>query len=372
MFNKLGMPLFPVCIGLILGIIVAYFGAFWQNPLFSIYFGSLGFIASTVFLRHFSQSLLLARPLIYHALQVQLFFCVGIIIWNMQSLLVASLTESITTNTRNVFAVVDDISENAEGRYPFRVTLNLTPSSVAFYGKNLTLFLYKNFLKIGDSVVLQDFTLLPANLTDLKNGCLGMIFYQPQKTYLRKYRAFNLSFLHRLSIFKRKLCKRILNKMSELTRSFYGLIFLGYRQREVPVSLRELFQAWGISHYLARSGLHLTIFSYFCFFIFFLLPFGLFWRYLVAVAISVVYYLLTYASVSFLRAELMFVMAMFAKIFLRQSQQLHFLILTCMLVLLFNPYQLFALDFQLSFSLVFALLMVASFLAGDKRLTDAQ
>jgi competence protein ComEC len=229
------------------------------------------------------------------------------------------------------------------------------------------LFLRNNFLRIGDFVVLQNFSLLPPSNSDLRQGSLGLVFYQPGKTRLWKYRPLSLSFKHRLNIFKRKLCSKILHKMSDLTKSFYGLIFLGYRQKEVPVNLRLPFQAWGVSHYLARSGLHLTIFSYFCFFIFMLLPLGLWWRYCVAICISLIYYFLTYVSVSFLRAELMFVMGMLAKMFLQRSHQLHFLVLTCMLILLFNPYQVFALDFQLSFALVFSLLLVSSRLSREKQ-----
>ena len=364
-FNFIAAPLIPACVGFITGLVVCYFSA----SFFSLYFCLFWFFTTTLFVYHFRQSLFTHSGLLYNVLQFYIFMFCGGVVFRTNDLLVTTLVAEMTNRSCDLVTRVDEISQNTEGTYPHRAILDLGQTSAAFYNRHLILFLRNNFLHIGDFVVLQEFTLLPASHSDLRQGCLGLVFYQPGKTRLWKYKALALSLKQRLNLFKRKLCTSILNKMSNLTKSFYGLIFLGYRQKEVPTNLREPFQVWGISHYLARSGLHLTIFSYFCFFVFMLLPVSVGWRYFVAICISFVYYLLTYVSVSFLRAELMFLMGMFAKIFLRRGHQLHFLVLTCMLILLFNPYQLFALDFQLSFSLVFALLIVSNLLSWEKRLS---
>jgi ComEC/Rec2-related protein len=374
-FDLTVAPLIPACTGLILGIAISFSADQYLHLGFYIFW----FATFSLFLYFFKTILFKKDNLTFHlTLLFAMFFCGGAI-FQINKMLINSLLLELSGHEatlitddyfydsgKNLITRVDEISENiTTGRYPCKILLNLSSISPAFSRCSVTLFLRKNFLQIGDIVILRQFKILPGSKMDFRQGNLGLIFYTPGKTKLRKFGSNNLSIRQSLNIIKRNLCFKILSRMSELTRSFYGLIFLGYKQSEVPVNLRAPFQTWGISHYLARSGLHLTIFSYFCLLIFMTLPLGLFWRYGIAIIVSLLYYFLTYSSVSFLRAELMFLMGVFSKIFLRRNQQLHFLILTCMLILLFNPYQLFGLDFQLSFALVFSLLLVSKLIEKE-------
>lgn len=376
-FDLIIAPLIPACTGLILGISMSLAADQYLHFGFYIFW----FATFSLFLYFFKKKLFKKDNLTYHLMLLfSMFFCGGSI-FQVNKMLINSLMKELSDHEstlitddyfydsgKNIITRVDEVSENISGsRYPCKILLNLSSVSSAFSRWNVTLFLRKNFLQIGDIVILRQFKLFPGSNLDFRLGNLGLIFYTPGKTKLRKFGSTHLSIRQSLNIIKRKLCFKILSRMSELTRSFYGLIFLGYRQSEVPINLREPFQTWGISHYLARSGLHLTIFSYFCLLIFMALPLGLFWRYGIAIAVSLLYYFLTYSSVSFLRAELMFLMGVFSKIFLRRNQQLHFLVLTCMLILLFNPYQLFGLDFQLSFALVFSLLLVSKVIEKESQ-----
>lgn len=348
------MPFLPSLLGLILGITFACYSKmdlgfyfFWQ-------------IVSFAFLFLFAKIFLRQAPHWFLIMQVVCFFWTGCLIFKMHDFANDVLFQNLKNAQQKIIvATVDDVSFYPQNRYRFKVFLNLSSEGSSFLGRHLVLFLRKDFMQVGDRVVLRDVGIKSSKIMDLKDGCLGTIFYRPKKTKLSVYSGQQLSFKQQLNVFKKKLSTKIMSKLTLLTQSFYGLIFLGYRQKEVAVSLRDSFQNWGVSHQLARSGLHLTMFAYFGFFIFMLMPLGLFWRLLSALVVTLIYYALTYSSISFLRAEMMFVLSILAKIFSEQSSQMHFWSIAAMIILSFNPYQVFALDFQLSFALVFGLLFIS-------------
>lgn len=348
------MPLLPSLIGLIVGIVVAAF--FAQG----LAFYSFWFIVYLLFMLAYGKLFYCNQILIYRYLEIFMFLFAGGVVFEMNNFVDKSLQDFLLTRAkRSIVTQVDEVFYSMQNRYPYKIVLDLTPESAEFKGRYLFLFLRKKFVSIGNRVLIRKAVIQKSFASDFKDGCLGVIFYRPKKTKLSIFYDEDLSLHHKVNIWKRALCQKILSKMSMLTQSLYGLIFLGYKQKEVSVSLRDPFQNWGISHQLARSGLHLTMVAYACFFICMILPISLFWRLFFALVASVIYYFFTYPSISFLRAEVMFVLGILAKIFCRQASQIHFLILTAMFVLLVNPYQLFALDFQLSFALVFSLLIVS-------------
>lgn len=119
--------------------------------------------------------------------------------------------------------------------------------------------------------------------------------------------------------------------------------------------LREEFQWWGISHYLARSGLHLVIFVMMLQWLFIWLPCTITTRRFFAIVCIALYALFSWTSVSFARSILMIYALFLCYYFQIRSHAIHNVSLACCIILFYNPAYLITLDFQLSFALTLAL-----------------
>lgn len=144
-------------------------------------------------------------------------------------------------------------------------------------------------------------------------------------------------------------------KISPPAFAYLALIFLGNTQQPEITQMRETFNCWGLSHYLARSGLHIVLFILIWTFLLRFLPININLKRLFLIMLCIIYKLLSWSSIPFIRAFYAFLLIENGKIFNLQTDFLHLLSIICMAVLLFNPLQLFFLDFQLSFGLTFAL-----------------
>ena len=120
------------------------------------------------------------------------------------------------------------------------------------------------------------------------------------------------------------------------------------------------FRQWGISHYLARSGLHLTIFTFIWLMLFRLFPFSFFFKQLFMLLLCSIYLVFSWSSISFLRAFYSFFLYTICNICKIPIHFLHILTLVTLYVAICNPIQIFFLDFQLSFALTFALALIAN------------
>lgn len=108
---------------------------------------------------------------------------------------------------------------------------------------------------------------------------------------------------------KRKLItQEIKNKLSEQTYTMFSTIFLGNKQvkKKQLEETKKTFKIWGISHHLARSGLHLVIFLLFIEFLLRLFPISYTIKQLIALILASCYYIYSWSSLSFIRAFLTF------------------------------------------------------------------
>jgi ComEC/Rec2-related protein len=165
------------------------------------------------------------------------------------------------------------------------------------------------------------------------------------------------SFYRWLFVAKQNVFQRLRNKMPAKSFALFSSLFLGNRSlnKQTIDTLANQFKQWGISHYLARSGLHLTIFALIWHILFRLLPICFLFKQAILLALSIIYFALSWPSVSFLRAFYSFLLCILCNMLSMRTHFLHILTLVTLFVLFFNPIQLFFLDFQLSFSLTFGL-----------------
>lgn len=151
--------------------------------------------------------------------------------------------------------------------------------------------------------------------------------------------------------------KKITHKLSSRSTTFLGLLFFGKKKYKEVDSLRILFNQWGLAHYLARSGLHIVLLIGIWSFLFSFLPINLWIKWLLLLMIASMYALLSWPSVPFIRAILVFGLSSMGRLLWHHVNVLHLLSLVCLSMLLLNPLHLFFLDFQLTFGLTFALLL---------------
>lgn len=159
---------------------------------------------------------------------------------------------------------------------------------------------------------------------------------------------------------REKIYQTLTTKTSSSCKSLLGLVFFGNKQQKNLASMRHEFNAWGISHYLARSGLHIVfligIWSFFLFF----LPINIQLKRFFLLIMCLLYACLSWSNIPFIRALAVFGITQFGKITSQRTNTLHILSIVCLLILLFNPLQLFSLDFQLTFGLTFALVLLGN------------
>jgi ComEC/Rec2-related protein len=157
-----------------------------------------------------------------------------------------------------------------------------------------------------------------------------------------------------ISSYKHKIIASLKNKLSPLAYSLFLTIFLGKKSpNKYPI--RQTCKIWGISHYLARSGLHLLLFVLILQILLSLTYIEYRLQSIFLIILGIIYYILSWPSVSFNRAFFAFILEKSATLMLLSIPSCHILNLVCFFTLLNNPYHLFFLDFQLSFSLAFTI-----------------
>ena len=149
-------------------------------------------------------------------------------------------------------------------------------------------------------------------------------------------------------------------------RAVLSALTLGYK-KELGEEVRELYNVSGASHVLALSGLHIGILCTVLTFSFsFILPGGrrLLWRKLLALPLVWAFVFMVGLPVSAIRAAVMFSLLIVGSCFTRVGFPLNTLALTAFGMLLYNPFYLFDVGFQMSFAAVASLLLLSSWLNG--------
>lgn len=152
--------------------------------------------------------------------------------------------------------------------------------------------------------------------------------------------------------------KRATQALLPVTKSLYASLFLGNKTYTSSCyeSIKEQFRRWGLSHYLARSGLHLVLIVALWVWFFRIIPIPFIHKQLGIAFLVMIYALLSWSSISFIRAlSTFFLCKLCSSIWHHYYNNLHLLTVTAFYLLIQNPLHIFYLDFQLSFGITFAL-----------------
>lgn len=219
-------------------------------------------------------------------------------------------------------------------------------------------------IQVDDTIGCEKLFFRKISSTDYKNYLikenLGAHLYTKEtiKTLRRPTLSINRWFRNK----RNQIIEQLKNKLSPKTFTLLASIFFGKKQISLTHMdvIKDHFKVWGILHYLARSGLHLLLFVILWSFIMSLMPLPFTIKQITLLTLTLGYMALSWSSISFIRAITLFIFYKICLFFDLQINALYLLALTCILVLLYNPHQLFFLDFQLSFILTFALAWLSS------------
>ncbi|MFI5333371.1 MAG: ComEC/Rec2 family competence protein [Candidatus Babeliales bacterium] len=262
----------------------------------------------------------------------------------------------LQTGPADIVATVTDQQTVDHPLYKQRLTLFLRTCANP-------IFLYTKAcpsIHVDDTLIIRNITIKQPSSPSyhqylLKEGVLATIFtaeidytcvYRPHYSYTR--------WLHAL---KNNTLQSLAYKMAAQPYHLFASLFLG--NKPIPKKTLELtkehFNTWGVSHYLARSGLHMIIIGMVWHMLVSFLPLSYAVRTLLLILLSIVYGLLSWPTISFNRALISFILYKLCDFLRTPTHFLHTVTVVCLAVIIHNPLQIFFLDFQLSFGLTCAL-----------------
>lgn len=341
--------------------------------------------------KHFPQNLLLLLPItifsfLFLIILVQtakrkfllptqsyiLFFFAGALLLFCQKTLYKNQLNIITKETVDIIARITSKTKLISNKFKELIiietnqitkssTNNILPINCTFwcYLKSQTNFLPEDYIKLRTIKIPALFSRLPISGNPsfeyflIKENILATLF--PTKSSCTIIKHGKKSLLQLFAIKRESIFTKLKSKLPTLTFSYFAPIFLGNKNAANQQKIKNLFSFWGISHHLARSGLHIALFIFILKIICSLLPIVFVLKQVIFLGICIAYAFLSWSSISFFRALSLFVFYKTGNLLNRQVNFLHLLTLTGLTIILFNPTQLFFLDFQLSFGLTFAL-----------------
>ena len=136
----------------------------------------------------------------------------------------------------------------------------------------------------------------------------------------------------------------------------FETLILGGRGRLTPETTRTM-QKTGLFHLLAISGAHIGIISFFVFGFLRFLRVPVRSSYIVLIFFLIFYALLVEGRASVLRAVIMSLAFLFGKLLWKDVHPLNTISLSAFVLLLFNPFQLFDLGFQLTYAATLSIIL---------------
>lgn len=280
--------------------------------------------------------------------------------WHMQHL-VAGKQYDIT-------ATITDINTLSSGHLKTKITLTIDSLNPSMSGieNGHTIIVYTH--KIPDLWVDDTITIAKQNFKSIGNDSYNIYLakegvattiFATTFPYTRINRP-NWSLNRWIHQHKHRVLDALRRKMSKNIFAVAALTFYGstdishyYKQH-----IKEGCRRWGISHLLARSGLHLVIFVMLWQWILTTIPLRYRFKQIIMLLLGIAYYIFSWPGIAFNRAFLTFLAHKAGAIFYIQTDLMHLLTVVCFLVLLCNPMQLLFLDFQLTFALTAGLAVI--------------
>ncbi len=229
--------------------------------------------------------------------------------------------------------------------------------------KNHNICIYcklKPELKLADIIEIKNIKISKNKTEDIDNFFIKeniiLTYFLPKLNYKKLENQNNIGSICLEK--KQQIHKNLKLKMNEDAFSLFNSIFLGFKQEnKFYGKIKGFFSNWGITHYLARSGLHVILLIWVLNLLLQLIPAHIFYKRIILLLFIIFYTLLSWPAISFYRAIFMFFLYQLGMLLFLNVNSLQTLFLTTILTLLYNPFYILFLDFQLSFALTLGLII---------------
>lgn len=305
---------------------------------------------------------------------ILLWMCAGALLLFLQKQERELLARHLFYQKINLKGEVIECSENTTTRKFFlllrahEVTTSQGAKNPSFF--YLALYTSQCSFFVGDIVSLQNITLKPPSETSsitpcsfsdylTRNNCLASYFVTPKNNLALESRPVT-SLSRWLDAKRKKVLTAIQQKALPIVSDYALLIFFGSKNGGTPEPIKTPFSHWGVTHYLARSGLHIALLIIIWTKLLSIIPLHIFYKRLILLIMSGAYHLLSFPSVSFARSLLLFILTLIGKLSQQPTHATHLLLFICTTIVALNPIYLFFLDFQLTFILTFCLIATTS------------
>ncbi|MBL7068544.1 MAG: ComEC/Rec2 family competence protein [Candidatus Omnitrophica bacterium] len=157
---------------------------------------------------------------------------------------------------------------------------------------------------------------------------------------------------------RRRIKEMIYANMEPVSAGILSAIILGERSN-IPEELRKILVQTGTVHIIAISGLHVGLVSFIILMVFKMLRLPRRLSYIFTCVILAAYCVLTGGRMPVVRVTIMVTTFFLGYVIMRQTNIYNVLSLAALLVLVFNPRQLFNISFQLSFVSVISIIYLS-------------
>ena len=235
-------------------------------------------------------------------------------------------------------------------------THNTTPYKILIHIRHKT-----RFLSVGDTIHLYPIEIKTPKASGYdrylkKEGIFASIYISDAtKIHIITHPPAESSSIYRVS-----------KKLEYTSSLLFNALFFGKKSSHATYhKLKQYFNAWGIGHYLARSGLHVTLLFILILSLLSYIPLPWYTKQGFLLTSLGILFLYTISSTSFIRACVFYTLSLICNILKVQIQPLHLLNLTLLGMIIYNPYLVIFLDFQLTFLATY-ILMWLGYLRGIK------
>lgn len=306
----------------------------------------------------FTYDMILGKSKIYAYLGLYISFIIGVMVVAFQETRYHKISNQLKKNL-SLNATISDVENWDSSRTIATISIAhpLTGRLKCFIKPAMD-------LKVGDQISLEPIKIIIPDDTSYelylkKEKLHGSLHINAQNCRLIARPAYSIGRF--FSNLKHRIITSLKDKFSNHTASLFFSIFMGIKpiEQQTQHEVKKLFSGWGLSHLLARSGLHLMSIAFLLFLLMTFIPLHVRWKYIFSLFFIVFYTLTTGSSISFSRALITYFLSTLCFVFDASIAALHLFFLTLVIILLYNPYALFFLDFQLSFGFTFLILLLS-------------
>lgn len=328
----------------ILTTIFYIFGIIWAFFDIGLIFASLAIAIIVFFLSALTEKIkshLFLVPIIFAA------FLLGVCNYYYHKQRYFDFQNNFANKHVTITGIIYSIEPTENSAYPWQILCKLPESGnfVQLYIKN------KQMLNIDDTVQFNNIYLRPCtnqaySFYLMKENIVASVFLAHPDFTILKHPIFSLA--RTLHYARMGIIATIHQKLSDRSFALLSSLFFGNKHgpTQEQDSIKEDFKVWGISHYLARSGLHVVTLILLWTMFMRLLPVSLLIKDFLLIFFMIIYWLLSWNSISFLRAFMTFLAYKTCHICMLAPHTLHMVTLITLVTLLWNPLHLFFLIFN--------------------------